>query len=269
MVTSEGFVFRSDNLLAQGDPADITWTMLPKGDVASALPRGPWPTNRTSSSLSDGSLFCMYRTVDGHPCQAYSRDGGLTWTPPAHATYWPGGPKFRHPRACPRIWRTAAGKFLFWYHNNGWRSYGFGQKISSRNVAWLSGGVEKDGFIHWSQPEIVLYEDDRSKGPSYPDLIEQDGKYWLTETQKTVARVHPIDRRLLEGMWTRRRTARWPRRACAVALQGEGLRPQAAMPKLPPLNRGGLSLDLDVRFDDLAAGQVLLDWRDEAGRGAP
>ncbi len=36
---------------------------------------------------------------------------------------------------------------------------------------------------------------------SYPDLIEQDGRYWITETQKTVARVHSVDPELLEGLW--------------------------------------------------------------------
>jgi len=292
MVTSEGFVFRSDNLLAQSDPAKITWTMLPKGDmglrsparpVADARPGdedGHWVTAGLRSpvgpvadeqnlvSLSDGSLFCMYRTVDGHPCQAYSRDGGLSWTPPAHATYWPGGPKFRHPRACPRIWRTAEGKFLFWYHNNGWRGYGFGKGSGSRNIAWLSGGVEKGGFIHWSQPEIALYEDDWSKGPSYPDLVEQDGKYWITETQKTAARIHPIDRQLLEGMWNQAENREVAKAGLALSLEGGAVdTKQTAMPKLPPLKGGGFSLDLKVRFDDLAAGQVLLDWRDAAGKG--
>jgi len=73
----------------------------------------------------------------------------------------------------------------------------------------------KESSIHWSQPEIVLYDTDpknclfdpktRMPGPglgmSYPDLIEQDGRYWITETQKTVARVHSVDPELLEGLW--------------------------------------------------------------------
>ena len=41
---------------------------------------------------------------------------------------------------------------------------------------------------------------------SYPDLIEQDGRYWITETQKTVARVHEIDKTLLEGLWQQGKT---------------------------------------------------------------
>ena len=67
------------------------------------------------------------------------------------------------------------------------------------------GGVEAntpDGkTIRWSQPEIVLYDDDPMLRMSYPDLVE-DGGYFLTETQKNVARVHPIDSKLIEGLWS-------------------------------------------------------------------
>ena len=271
MATSEGFVFRSDNLLAERDPAKITWTMLPPGEVGLRSPVGPVADEQNLVSLSDDGLFCMYRTIDGHPCHAYSRDGGLSWTPPAHATYWPGGPKFRHPRACPKIWRTAEGKFLFWFHNNGFQGYNTipGQSVGSRNLAWLSGGVEKDGFIHWSQPEIVLYEDDWAIGPSYPDLIEQDSRYWITETQKTAARVHAIDRTLLEGIWNQAANRTVTKAGLVLQLERAALRAkQTAMPELPSLGGGGgFSLDFKVRFDDLAAEQVLLDWRDKAGKG--
>ena len=36
---------------------------------------------------------------------------------------------------------------------------------------------------------------------SYPDLVE-DGGYFLTETQKNIARVHEIDAKLIEGLWS-------------------------------------------------------------------
>jgi hypothetical protein len=46
----------------------------------------------------------------------------------------------------------------------------------------------------------VLYSYDLSYNTgrmSYPDLIEQDGKYWISETQKTIARIHEVDPSLL------------------------------------------------------------------------
>jgi hypothetical protein len=271
MVTSEGFVFRSDDLLSQPDPAKITWTMLPAGDVGLRSPEGPVADEQNLVSLSDGSLFCMYRTVDGHPCQAYSRDAGATWTAPAHATYWPGGPKFRHPRACPKVWKTSEGKFLFWFHNNGNRTYNRipGQPTGSRNVAWLSGGIErKDGFIHWSQPEVVLYDEDWTVGPSYPDLIEQDGAFWTTETQKTIARVHPIDRTLLEGLWSQSDYAALAEPGLVLNLVGEfAAAREVAMPALAPLPQHGFSIDLQLRCNDHSADQTLLDWRNADGKG--
>ena len=61
-----------------------------------------------------------------------------------------------------------------------------------RNPVWLCGGVETDSpegrVIQWSEPEIVLYDDDPYIRMSYPDLVEEDGQYYLTETQKDVAR---------------------------------------------------------------------------------
>jgi len=37
---------------------------------------------------------------------------------------------------------------------------------------------------------------------SYPDLIEQDGKYWITETNKADARVHEIPNEFLNALWS-------------------------------------------------------------------
>ncbi|MDE2339806.1 MAG: hypothetical protein KGL21_01890, partial [Alphaproteobacteria bacterium] len=55
-------------------------------------------------------------------------------------------------------------------------------------------------IIRWSQPEIVLYDDDPFIRMSYPDLVEDGGRYFLTETQKDVARVHEVDPALLAAL---------------------------------------------------------------------
>ena len=314
----EGWFFRSDNILSEPDVAKIEWQMLPDGEHGLRAPEfGSVQEEHNLVALSDGSLYCIYRTTTGHPCHAYSRDGGRTWTRPEHATYTPGGRKIKHPRACPKVWRCANGRFLLWYHNHG------GKDFEGRNPAWLAGGIEKDGRIHWSQPEILLYDPDPGTRMSYPDLIEQDGRYWVSETQKTVARVHEIDRALLEGLWnqdtaktpaargllleqgpkrrrestnaqrqqaptepgaqaTGRRTSSAGKHPVpqAFCLQGNAQRQQAPdqvssggvsrkpLPRLPDLRAGGgFSLDLWVRFDELSEGQVILDSRDENGKG--
>jgi hypothetical protein len=184
-------------------------------------------------------------------------------------TYTPGGKKVRNPRACPKLWRTANGKFLFWFHNNGHESFDSGKSAGSRNIAWLSGGIEKDGQIYWSQPEIVLYDDNTLRGPSYPDLIEQGGRYWISATQKTAARVHEIDLTLLEGLWNQGSTKSVAKKGTLVSLTEKELRAeQVRMPRLPNLAvGGGFTIDLWITLRDLAPDQVILDSRDGSGKG--
>ena len=111
----------------------------------------------------------------------------------------------------------------------------------NRNPGWISGGIEKDGAIQWSQPEILLYDDDPTVRMSYPDFIESDGRYFITETQKTVARVHEIDRTLLEGLWKQFEKGQIARSGLAVDLAAKDCRPDSTfqMPELQRLDQGG------------------------------
>ena len=198
---SEGWFYRSDNILRDPPPDEIDWQLLPDGDVGLKVPEaGLVHAEQNLVVLDDGSLYCMYRTLTGHPFHAYSRDGGHTWSKPEPATYTPGGRPMKTPRACPRIWKTSKGNYLLWFHNHSLIEKGGYQH---RNPVWISGGVERDGYIHWSQPEILFYDPDPAVRMSYPDLIEEDGRYWITETQKTVARVHEVDAALLDALWRR------------------------------------------------------------------
>lgn len=197
---SQGVFLRSDNLLTETDPAKFRWETLPNGDLGLRSPEGPIAEEPTVVGLSDGTLFSTYRTVAGHPCHAYSRDQGKTWTPPAFMAYGPGEPLVNHPRAANFVWKLKDGRFLYWFHNHNGKSY------EGRNPAWLLGGAEVDSpegkVIRWSRPQVVLFAADRNLRMSYPDLIEEDdGKLYLTETQKTVARVHEVDPAVLEALW--------------------------------------------------------------------
>lgn len=272
MVQSQGCFMRSDNILNEPDPSRVRFTLLPDGDDGLRAPKGPVSDEANLVALSDGALFATYRTIDGYPCHAYSRDGGHTWTPPAHMTYTPGGRKVKHPRAANFVKKFSNGKYLYWFHNHGgepihaakWDPY------QGRNPAWLLGGVEKDGAIHWSQPEILLYDEDPKVRMSYPDFIEDHGKFFVTETQKTIARVHEIDPTLLEDLWGQLDRKEISRRGLVVEVGGTPIAAPTAlsMPRLPDLKqRGGFTIDLELRFDELTAGQTVLDARDEKGRG--
>jgi hypothetical protein len=273
---SEGWFFRSDNILEEKDPEKIEWEMLPDGDRGLRNPDfGSIQSEQNLVPLSDGGLYCMYRTTTGYPCHAYSRDGGHTWTLPEQATYTPGGRRMKTPRACPRIWRAKNGKCLFWFHNHS------GKDFFGRNPAWVSGGIEVDGRIHWSQPEILLYDPitgpSRENSPqavriSYPDLIEQEGGYWITETQKSIARVHKIDQSLLEGVWSQGELKTVAQEGLVLSASAEGARKVADLPALPALNEGGgFSMDLWIEHSEAEAEAeaegILLDGRDNTGKG--
>ncbi len=287
--SSEGVLLRSANILTERDPEKIRWETLPEGEAGIRSPEGGGPIaeEQSFSVLSDGSFFCVFRTIDGHSAFAYSRDGGRSWDPAQYMRY-SDGRLMKHPRAANFAWRAENGKYLYWFHNHGGRFIREHPKrrtiaYEERNPVWLSGGVEADGpsgkVIRWSQPEIALYDDDPIIRMSYPDLVEEGGRYFLTETQKDVARVHEIDPSLLAGMWNQTEAIGASKAGLVLDLAG----PVPATVKVPEprpfyqrsrradhgkenLNTG-FSLDLWLRPDSEKSDSVLLDNRTADGRG--
>ena len=66
-----------------------------------------------------------------------------------------------------------------------------GSPFDDRNPAWLMAGREVDtpdgNRVEWSQPEIAFYDDDPYIRMSYPDLVEEDGRFYLTEAEERLA----------------------------------------------------------------------------------
>lgn len=289
---SEGVFLKSANLLSERDPEKIRFETLPEGEIGLRTPAGGGRIAEEQSlvQLSDGSLYCVYRSIDGHPVSTCSRDGGRTWSPPAYKTYAPGGRRFKHPRAATFVWRCGNGQYLYWFHNHaapaaqrraGWDPY------SDRNPVWVCAGREQDSpagkVLVWSQPEILLYDDDPFVRMSYPDLIEDGGEYYITETQKHLGRVHHIDRALLDGLfagWQRRQVARTGLLLDYPGQDGKRAETVAA-PKLPPLLtrdsrhedgrvrdlRAGFSLEVGFHRIRMSAAATLLDCPGAGGAG--
>ncbi len=309
MASSQGVLVKSDNLLTESDPVKIRWETLPDGDIGLRTPPGGGPVSdeQSYSVLSDGSFYCVYRTIDGHPVDTYSRDGGHTWSTPQYKRY-ANGQLMKHPRAANFAWRCQNGNYLYWFHNHGGRFIVEHpdrptNAYQDRNPVWISGGVEVDSpegkVIQWSQPEILLYDDDPWIRMSYPDLIEEamtgEGnvdagnpdagwRYFISETQKDRARVHEIDSTLLAGLWGQfALTQQVATDALLLAMP----KPDSAMPQqveMPPLphftkrsrtradygtedTRAGVTIDLWLQLDTLDAGQLLLDNRTAQGQG--
>lgn len=260
----EGWFYRSPNIDVEKDAHKLQWDLLPKGEVGIRNPAyGSIQEEFNTVPLNNGDLFCMLRTTMGFSANSYSQDGGETWTMPIAATYTPGGTQLlKNPRACPRVFKCSNGKYLFWFHNQGSKGY------QGRNPVWISGGIEKNGKLYWSQPEILLYDTDlKVNGMSYPDLIEQDGQFWFTETQKTTARVHPVDRSLLEGMWTQADNQSAYKQGILFHQQTDKPGQSYALKGLPGLKDGGFTLDLWLSVPDNRPDLTLVEALDEEGKG--
>ena len=222
---SEGALLCSPNMLTESDPEKIQFETLPKGMFGLRTPEGGGPVSEEHSYvvLSDSSICATYRSIDGYPVETYSRDGGRTWEPPYYKRFQDGH-LMKHPRAANFMWKCSNGKYLYWFHNHGghfirdmWDNpkacSGGCSYYDDRNPAWICAGVEADSpkgrIIRWSEPEILLYDADPFVRMSYPDLIEDGGEYYVTETQKNIARSHHIDKKLLEQMWASLE-GKWP-----------------------------------------------------------
>ena len=200
MEHSEGVLLECCNINSEKNPENLIWNTLPDGEIGIRAPKNISIVSEEHSfvKLSDGTIFCVFRTVSGHPYCAYSKDNCHTFTEPEPLTF-SNGRKIKHPRAANFIWKCENGKYIYWFHNHSGKDYG------GRNPVFLCGAEEymsSDGLkLKFGQPVPVLYDENESVRMSYPDLIEDDGEYYLTETQKEIARVHKIDKELIESLW--------------------------------------------------------------------
>ena len=185
--SSEGVLIRSDNIMFEKDISKLNFKTLPDGMVGIRAPEGGGKISEEHSYvlLDDGSFFTVFRTIDGRSAYSYSRDKGKSWE---KSKYMP----IKNPRAANFVWKLSNSKYLYWFHNHSGKNY------EGRNPAWCLVGDEKDGEIIWSQPEILLYSDDPMIRISYPDLIEVNNNYYLSETEKENARVHKIDKEFIK-----------------------------------------------------------------------
>jgi hypothetical protein len=110
---------------------------------------------------------------------------------------------------------------------------------------------------------------------SYPDFVEQDGRIWVSATQKTVARVHEIDPALLQAVWETAWTAPGagaPATAdllCDLDLRGRksAATPAAELPQLPLLSNGGLTIEVWLSVAGARPGATVLSTYGSRNRG--
>jgi len=280
----EAVFYRSPNLLSVDDPSDATWELLPHYESNDGQGSGtgqdgmrafgPNLVNEEGNLLpmSDEShLLNFWRTIDGFMGFGASQDGGKTWKDGrfAHMSVSTDGSTsgrvMKQPRGPITPRRFSNGNFVMTYYVvSEYGVNGFG----SRNPMWVTGAKEQkneDGTftLNWSEPEVLLFsespEEDRI---GYPDFIEIDGGYWITQTQKSIASINKVDDRIFEGLWNP-----------PMEVASEGLLVDAAISSgesvidfdnnLPNLSEGGgltYCAWIDVK-GDLLAGEILFDSR--------
>ncbi len=250
----EGWVYYSDNILTEKEVSKINWQLLPDGDLGIRSPNlGSVQEEFNIQPMNiDNGLYCVYRTTLGQPAHSYSFDKGKSWSEPELISYANGLP-LRNPRACPRLWKCKNGKYLLWYHNNGEKGF------KNRNPAWVAGGVEKNGKIYWSQPEIFIHGPDRSYETgrfSYPDLVEEEGRYWVSTTQKTTATIHEVPANFFEMLWSQFDEPKSISSGFVGSFDKLSGRKKLKLAEPLNMNNGGFALDFWIQLDDFKAATI-------------
>ncbi|MFA5629747.1 MAG: sialidase family protein [Dehalococcoidales bacterium] len=264
--SSEGVLLCSDNILTESDPDKIRFETLPDGDIGIRAPEGGGPIAEEHSFavLSDGSFFCVYRTVSGYSACTYSRDDGHTWSAPDYMRY-PDGRKIKNSRSATFIWKLSGKRYFYWFNNHSGTSY------ADRNPIWCLGAYEIDSpagkKLEFSQPEILLYADDITRRMSYPDLMElEDGSLLLSETEKETARMHRIPCGFIKNLFSE-----WEK----IEIKITPMPPDEPLPVFFDREGGwerisgkdtGRGFSIEIYIAENASG-VLLDNRTKAGRG--
>jgi len=259
----EGWVFASDDILQERDPDRLRWDLFPVGERGIRNDEfGSVQEEHNLAWLGGNTWYCVYRTTLGSPAHTYSFDGGKTWERPSLMTYEPGGRPLKNPRACPKLHRMEDGRLLFWFHNHSGKSY------TGRNPAWLSAGQVKNGRVHWSQPEILLYDPDPKVGFSYPDFFEDEGRLYVTETQKTVARIHEVDQDFLETLYHQGTPRSLPKEAPLLEIKPGSFETEKPLTRHFDLTQDlGLTIEMCVTLNEDRPGTFLVDNRDSTQRG--
>ena len=275
---TEVFFLESKNIYTEPDAQKIEWNLLPENGEGLKGPEWDKPESRSEEphivTLSDGSLYCVFRTDQGYIANSVSSNNGKSWSKPVALKYNSSERKIKHPLACPSLWKCSNGNYLLFLHNHNGKDY------RERNPAWITGGIEKDGKIIWSEPEILLYSDDltyHSGRLSYPGFLEDGGQYYLFETQKTLARVHQLDASLLEGCWNQSANKTITKKGLQLEMtSGEiNAKNEIELPAFKRFINGGNNLDYRtgitiefwIQFNSFENDQVILENYLENGIG--
>ena len=301
----EVFVMSSDNLLSEPDANYVSWRMFPEGDHGITAP-DIYDVNKTVNeeghvfplTASEG-FYTLARTDKGYLATSSTSDptGRTGWSPTTLAQYWdnsltaaadapvfkplndvtdpvdqkvylagiksprgPFTPKMLIPHEDHPEYGDAGvdSRYLMLFYNN---------RAEMRNPYFLSAGVESNGAILWSQPEVAIYDRETHDGTSaggYPDIMQMDdGALRITSAQKGLptpctVRIISVSEEMVGGLLNQHLNDALPE-------GGSEINDGDALPDLPEManiteDKQGWNVMLKItNFAAAAAGDVLLE----------
>eukprot|EP01084_Bolivina_argentea_P161617 281344_1 len=221
------WIINSPNIWNEMNINNIKWNLYPYGNY------GIQPINNNTKSvseeghilpLSDNKGFQMiFRSNEGYLGCSYTNSVDINvnysqWTESYYCQYanmfGSENTKFvknpRGPITPKRIISNSYSNnimYLMLYFNNG------ANGGSDRNPYWLTSGMEiyneklNVTQILWSQPELALFSINENNGKmGYPDIIQyindNELNVLVTETNKSIARLHRIPNNIIKGLLT-------------------------------------------------------------------
>jgi hypothetical protein len=162
-------------------PGTLTATMSQSIKCPGAVSEEPSPI-----VFDDGVVNVAFRTIDGQLGEAWSTDGGTTfsfdWAHDAAGRVVP------QPRAKAAQFLLPDGRIFLWCHLNGWAPADQTFAGPRNPVAYRIGN--RDGpRVTWGAPQLLLWDCTPTTGISYPSLTVLGDDVLIAATDKKAAKV--------------------------------------------------------------------------------
>lgn len=157
---------RFENLDEDPDPEEMVVSYYLPDEAALQVPLPGHPEVSVAQEpsvvpLPDGRLFCVVRTMTGHPYWTVSEDAGRTWSQAMPLRQYDEGPVFLQPLSpCP-IYCVAEGEYFFLLHNHDGHYGEFGPHDTSwhRRPIHVAHGQFRPGTqqpVWFSEPQWLM-----------------------------------------------------------------------------------------------------------------